>query len=513
MEVRDLFAGKNHLKTHVEHFTLDCPFFLAIKSVLEEDQTGWTPCVGCKKLVGYTNETNLCLICSPLDQKLKTIEAEASQRELRQWSALVEKIACTNLTLHKGYPPGVSQAFSLALEFCHLAELEAKTDKELWRAKIQLAKLKAVWVVDLRGGAKNGRTWLEKVRRRCNLVLVGKIDSVWEEAITIEKKRKSYNAQKKARRTNGIVWMQKKKPTKNSSSKHTNTKLKDLSNPFKSNYSCSDHKLDPIDDERMSEDETLKFLDIAIKPLPKDMQKTYLAAKKLVNLGELSKAMMQFKTLGVAPITPLVKKEVDKKFERVDVPPAWPETGRIRERRRAGREGIHNEALKDVIPHEDEYVPPKGEWWKYHQKVKAQDILNAISKIRRTTAGGLNGITPWQYRKAIEHSPSNSLANTLAGLANRVGENHFSQSIGAQWASGRLIPLIQRENACQEGKKPKLKLRPIVVGDTARRILVRAYDTKVKQDVTAICSNHQLSVLKGGYDIGIHAVREELKRC
>ena len=107
--------------------------------------------------------------------------------------------------------------------------------------------------------------------------------------------------------------------------------------------------------------------------------------------------------------------------------------------------------------------------WKYHQRLQASDILSAISRIRRTTAGGLNGITPWQYRKAIEYSPSNSLANTLAEIANWVGRIHFSQSVGAIWATGRLIPLIERENARQEGIKPSLKLRPIVVGDTARR--------------------------------------------
>ena len=58
-----------------------------------------------------------------------------------------------------------------------------------------------------------------------------------------------------------------------------------------------------------------------------------------------------------------------------------------------------------------------------------------------------------------------------------------------------------------------MKLRPIVVGDTARRILVRAYDSKVKQDVHSICSSHQLNVLQGGYDVGIHAARAELKKC
>ena len=39
--------------------------------------------------------------------------------------------------------------------------------------------------------------------------------------------------------------------------------------------------------------------------------KAYLAAKKLVNMGELSKAMSQFKTIGVAPILPLVKNEIN----------------------------------------------------------------------------------------------------------------------------------------------------------------------------------------------------------
>ena len=70
---KGLVCRKNHLKTHGEHFKLDSPFFVAIKQVLEEDQTGWAPCVGCKKLVGYTNEKELCLLCAPPDQKTETI--------------------------------------------------------------------------------------------------------------------------------------------------------------------------------------------------------------------------------------------------------------------------------------------------------------------------------------------------------------------------------------------------------------------------------------------------------
>ena len=65
----------------------------------------------------------------------------------------------------------------------------------------------------------------------------------------------------------------------------------------------------------------------------------------------------------------------------------------------------------------------------------------------------------------------------------------------------------------KEGSPPKLKLRPIVIGDSARRLLVRAYDEKVIDDVNALCCSHQLNVAKGGYDVGIHAARAEFEKC
>ena len=79
--------------------------------------------------------------------------------------------------------------------------------------------------------------------------------------------------------------------------------------------------------------------------------------------------MAQFKTIGIAPIKPMVKREVDRKFEKAKVLPTWPETKRVRERRRSGWAGIIEEELKDVIPNENEYIPTKGEWWKYHKKI------------------------------------------------------------------------------------------------------------------------------------------------
>ena len=117
---------------------------MAIKKSLEEDESNWRPCVSCKKLVGYTNDEDICLRCTDSSEKEQVIELKATKSRLKWFSEELKKDNCKRLTLHKGYPHSTAQAFSLALNYCHLKELEAKTDTDLWRAKIQLAKLKAV---------------------------------------------------------------------------------------------------------------------------------------------------------------------------------------------------------------------------------------------------------------------------------------------------------------------------------------------------------------------------------
>ena len=42
---------------------------------------------------------------------------------------------------------------------------------------------------------------------------------------------------------------------------------------------------------------------------------------------------------------------------------------------------------------------------------------------------------------------------------------------------------------------------------------MRAVNEKIREDVNALCGSHQLNVTKGGYEVGIHATRAELKRC
>ena len=111
-------------------------------------------------------------------------------------------------------------------------------------------------------------------------------------------------------------------------------------------------------------DETWKFLDLSIRKLPKDRMRAYLAAKKLVNMGELSKAISQFKALGPAPMSPMVRKEINRKFVKSTEQVTWPTDDRIRERRKSGRETIKDSGLRDVIPEPKEHIPSKEDWWK-----------------------------------------------------------------------------------------------------------------------------------------------------
>ena len=83
---------KKHLKAHSTELRLDSQYFKDIVNVLEEDGSGWTPCVGCKKLVGYTNELSLCLQCVELDENVQAVTTELKQVELQCFRTALEKM-------------------------------------------------------------------------------------------------------------------------------------------------------------------------------------------------------------------------------------------------------------------------------------------------------------------------------------------------------------------------------------------------------------------------------------
>ena len=69
---------------------------------------------------------------------------------------------------------------------------------------------------------------------------------------------------------------------------------------------------------------TVNFLDLKIKRFPKNRMIANLAAEKLTYMREPLKAMSQFKTMGIAPMSLLVKKLITKKFAMSIEAPTWP---------------------------------------------------------------------------------------------------------------------------------------------------------------------------------------------
>ena len=49
------------------------------------------------------------------------------------------------------------------------------------------------------------------------------------------------------------------------------------------------------------------------------------------------------------------------------------------------------------------------------------------------------------------------------------------------------------------------------VGCSLRRLLTRAYCAQIRGIITAHVAAIQLGVLKGGYEVGVHAIRELVK--
>ena len=59
----------------------------------------------------------------------------------------------------------------------------------------------------------------------------------------------------------------------------------------------------------------------------------------------------------------------------------------------------------------------------------------------------------------------------------------------------------------------KKDVRPIVISGSLRRLLTRAYTGGLKAKLRELTADHQLGVMRGGYEIGIHSARAWRERC
>ena len=120
--------------------------------------------------------------------------------------------------------------------------------------------------------------------------------------------------------------------------------------------------------------------------------------------------------------------------------------------------------------------------------VTAEDILQAAKNAKRLTSGGLQQITPWHLRRALLSSPNNNCANTAANLAARWAKGDYCLTLGKLAAESKLIALYKDES--------QTDVRPISIGCALRRLLTKAYCSKIRIRISHIVSKTQLGVLK-----------------
>ena len=57
------------------------------------------------------------------------------------------------------------------------------------------------------------------------------------------------------------------------------------------------------------------------------------------------------------------------------------------------------------------------------------------------------------------------------------------------------------------------KIRPVSGGGALRNIIVKAHCAQVKEQLRDIVGDNQLGVLEGGYETGVHVMKELQKRA
>ena len=131
--------------------------------------------------------------------------------------------------------------------------------------------------------------------------------------------------------------------------------------------------------------------------------------------------------------------------------------------------------------------------------VTAEDIVKAAKEARRLTSGGLQQITPWHLKRALLAISSDDCATAGARFATRWGKGDFPLLPGELAAKSKLIALYK--------DKRKVDVRPVSIWCSLRRLLTKTYCNKVRAEIAQIVSATQLGILKGGFEIGMHAMR------
>ena len=157
-----------------------------------------------------------------------------------------------------------------------------------------------------------------------------------------------------------------------------------------------------------------------------------------------------------------------------------------------------------MLPGQDDEIPTKEKWEDFVTTVSSEQVWRSVKAVKRSSAGGLQQISPWMIRLAVENSQGDQNACIMAFLVTRWAKGHFCDELGSLWSMSRLVALR---------KKKKGDVRPVAIGGSLKRILIRAFDYSIQNGLEQVVGGHQLGAMKAGYEVGAHLLRHETEKC
>ena len=80
-----------------------------------------------------------------------------------------------------------------------------------------------------------------------------------------------------------------------------------------------------------------------------------------------------------------------------------------------------------------------------HTHISSDDIEKAVKRIKKSTGGGPQQITPWMLKQAIESSQNDSCSLAIAKLSNRMAKGDYDRVTGRAFSMMRSVALWKNQ--------------------------------------------------------------------
>ncbi len=138
--------------------------------------------------------------------------------------------------------------------------------------------------------------------------------------------------------------------------------------------------------------------------------------------------------------------------------------------------------------------------------VDTAEILNAIRRFPRASAGGASGLSPAHLRELAHTTQAHDeggFLNALAAVATELIRG-TAPPLLSEWIAGAPLTAL---------RKPNGDVRPIAVGESLRRMVSSIIIARHSNEIRDFLAPHQLGVsTRCGTEVVIHATRELTKR-